>query len=500
MLPVRRTRRIALIVLAAFAICVLLLFLHSAGGESALARYKAELRAKGDKLTFAEFAIPPSTNLVHVACRDLFASNKFYFEGPTIELREYVLPGRVKVAWRGKMHTSPTNDQQDATEEFDVGDWSELDGRIKRHSSKLEQFRAALINPAPDLGWTYADTIQNLTNSFNVPRNSVTARAVVFGFSDTAISKMRNGEREKAIDDLMTIIRLAQFDRNDPELLQAMIRCASVEYGTGLTWQALQMPGCTDGELKAAQDGWQAVDILGPVERALMGERASIAIIAELVRHTPNGKMGGLFGTSTSLAGAKASLREYWEEHIVPMLYTITSINEDELLATKEVTAEIDYIRMLEANRPWPEVGLTMSNQMKQFEKGVRAGKRLFPFYISSIMVPSFISTSPRIGKAETERRLTIAAIAIKRYELKYGKPPPSLQALAGIRVFNGGADRFDERKAALLSVEERWRIPLVFRGTRRKGRRRRPNSGDNQRQAGVMGRAGRGLAVGGVG
>ena len=38
---------------------------------------------------------------------------------------------------------------------------------------------------------------------------------------------------------------------------------------------------------------------------------------------------------------------------------------------------------------------------------------------------------SPSVAvRAETERALTLAAIAVKRYQLRHGAPPPSLEAL----------------------------------------------------------------------
>ena len=434
MLPVRKTRRIALIVLAAFAICVLLLFLHSAGGESALARYKAELRAKGDKLTFAEFALPPSTNAVQVASHNIFATNKFSYGGPEIQLREYVVPGKVKVAWRGKTHSFPANSGQASSDKFIVGDWSELDAMIKRDAPKLDQFRAALVDPAPDFGWNYADTVQNFTNSWSVSRNYVAFRGVLFGLAHSALGEMHKGKREKSLADLITITRLAQFDRNDLVLVPAMIRPTIVDYGTCLTWQALQMPGWTDGQLKALQDGWEGVDILDPIEISFMSERANIPLIAELIRRAPGGKVDAIFGTFSATpsrsALSAASLKGYWQEHILPMVYKMTALNEDELLAMKQMTAEIDCVRMLKADRQWPEISLSLSNRAKEFEHKILGKGRICPYYISALAVPSLTHAWKRIGAAESERRLAITAIAIKRYELKYRKPPPSLGAL----------------------------------------------------------------------
>ena len=44
--------------------------------------------------------------------------------------------------------------------------------------------------------------------------------------------------------------------------------------------------------------------------------------------------------------------------------------------------------------------------------------------------IPNFQKAAITGVRAETERQLTIAAIALKRYQLHYGKAPPELAAL----------------------------------------------------------------------
>src|SRR5690348_10736056 len=93
------------------------LLVHRRQSRNALARYKAELRAKGEKLTFAELAFTPSTDPAYVASRLFFATNSFPEVNDADVLKdaipmEYVSAGKARVAWRGRLHLQSTNEMR----------------------------------------------------------------------------------------------------------------------------------------------------------------------------------------------------------------------------------------------------------------------------------------------------------------------------------------------------------------------------------------------------
>jgi hypothetical protein len=49
---------------------------------------------------------------------------------------------------------------------------------------------------------------------------------------------------------------------------------------------------------------------------------------------------------------------------------------------------------------------------------------------ISAIAIPNTTRAAATVARNETQRRLTIAAIALERYRLHNGQPPPDLDAL----------------------------------------------------------------------
>ena len=51
-----------------------------------------------------------------------------------------------------------------------------------------------------------------------------------------------------------------------------------------------------------------------------------------------------------------------------------------------------------------------------------------YPF--STMGIPNFVKASSIAINVETERQLTLAAIALKRFQMRHGQLPPSLEAL----------------------------------------------------------------------
>jgi hypothetical protein len=51
-------------------------------------------------------------------------------------------------------------------------------------------------------------------------------------------------------------------------------------------------------------------------------------------------------------------------------------------------------------------------------------------YLISMIAIPNYTRAGERAVQAETKRQMTLAAIALKRFELRLSKSPVSLEAL----------------------------------------------------------------------
>ncbi len=416
-----RTVRFALAMGGFLVIPVALLTLHHAFTTGALKRFKAELRAEGEKLTFVELAISPSTNLEEVACRNTFVSNTFTFEGNVPVLMNFVEPGKARVAWQGGLRVSPSAGRTNAS----AGNWEEFDRQNDAVAGALSEFRRVLEHPAPDTGWIYG-------NNLDSPRvNWVRIRNVAQALTSAEIGELHRGDFEAAHADLRALAALARVNRNDPRLVSSMIRVAISDLGLRGTWEALSAPGWDEAGLSELQRDWEQLDLVGALERGFLGERAFGSALMAKVRNSNDQEFRAIMGVMplSSAAGEKFPLTYRLRDHVVRMAYKLVSMDEDELFMLRTEQRAVETARLLNANRPWPEVRLVVSNHVAELERELNStyGRRLMA---SRIAIPNFSRTYEKTMQAEMLRRLTIAAIAIQRFQLRYGKRPANLAAL----------------------------------------------------------------------
>jgi hypothetical protein len=421
----RVIKRIATVAAIIAVVCGLLVLLHRTGGRSALEGYKAALRAKGGKLTFAEMALRPSTNIQEIACRkalDVYWSSAAASAStwPTPELMHYVSPGQPRLAWRRKLRV----DDGIAT------NWEWLEATNRATAAMLSPVLTALENPNPDTGWIYRDTFNNYMPG--PPRTFLRDRMVARSLVWAQIGELHRGNFDESRKYLRALIAMAQINRAEPTLIHQMIRVADGQLALEATWEALQSPGWDERNLASIQDEWQQVNFLAGMELCFSAERAQTEILMSWIREGHKHNLSSILNPPTGAnppPATPATFREFWKS-LPTMLYRITgSANEDELFQLTHYTEVLNLMHDVETNRPWPEVNIEMTNMMARMEKAI-GQSHSYRLLVSAITIPSFARGVRATVHSETLRRMTITAIALKRYELRNGKPPPDLAAL----------------------------------------------------------------------
>ena len=438
-------KQIILIVVLVAAILAIGLLARHTGNGSALTQYKAELRAKGEKLTLTELALPLSTNAEEVASREFFATNlddvttnKFRLTGPSAlwEL-EFVSPGKARVIWRGRLHLATNSTFQGITNVSALGDWVEFDRQNENVAARLGQFRQALQHPSPDRGWVYQDTLPYLTNRPKI--NFASERELAFGLANAEIGALHKEDLNPALADLHALISLAQQGQNELMMNLQMFRSTVATLALHATWEALQASNWNEQQLAELQQHWNQVDIYAGLERGILSQRATCQIIMQYLRQSKgNENWNGISMDSQSDPVLKillhTPLASFWKKHVTPAVYRMFSLDGDELFQLRNLSKEVEMCRLFKSNRPWPEIkainSLINSNMQAELS-GKSNGNVLFHNYMASAAIlPNLTRYLERYAHIETQRRLTITAIALKRYELKHGQPPPSLARL----------------------------------------------------------------------
>lgn len=399
-------------------------FTERSRARKALSAFKAKLLAQGEALTFEQagypFPLETNANLENFVVLADRLRSKSSIPGE-MDLLPYESPGRALVFWAGG---------QIKTAGFKAGAslnprWEELSADMDSSAALLAELRVELEHPPRYFGWNYKDPF-NMT-----PKNPfVQKRAVAQFLAADAVAALHEHQLVRAQSDLHALTQLAQVHRSDLTLVSAMIRVAVSTPGLFATWEALPAEGWDDASLLALQRDWEALDLLEALETGLVGERIFGAQAFQLTRGTNLNTQAKMMSLGAASKPGFAGLREqvmgkasimYWRGHA----------DEDELFYLRQSQIRVENVRRLRANASGAAIKLEMKAQFTEMEQVIDAPLGQYRHLFSALAIPSYSRAFDVAVQRETERRMTLTAIAIKRFHLRNGRYPVALSELA---------------------------------------------------------------------
>jgi len=414
-------RFIALGVVLFLLIIGVLLLGHGSSSRAALAKYKAELRAKGEILDFAQLAfLSPAerqnwnSNLVKLTTK-LGTSRPVILPG-AIEARKFIKGGTARVLWLEEAPLAPNKSGQKPRT------WSQFEQDMENNDVTLEELRRIAMEPLPENGLR--------TNTpFAIPPvpNFVALRSAAQWLVGEAECNLHQNRVADALNDLEAIVGLTERYRYEHSLVSQMIRIAVANLGLAATWDALQSTHWNESQLATLQRAWETVGLLDAVELGFTGERAAGERFWDTSRSA--GSQAKQMMRSVRQRSGSGIFEALFEDFVVVPAYNITSINDDELFYLKSMQATLDAIRALKLNEPWPKAKLVVDKQVTTISQ-ICGTPQQFRYLRSLIAIPNFSRATQTALHAETERQMTIVAIALQRYQMTHHIIAPSLDAL----------------------------------------------------------------------
>lgn len=296
-------RAIAFAILASITLLVLAASWISYQGRLDWARTKAELLAKGEKLTQIELAPPP------VADKDNFFADSIWKREPNS-------PGaKLKPSPIEKLDTPLTPAEAATFQKLlpDGGDFATAD-RVEASYWIVCNYRGYLsldenrdrvafliqlltpLHPAmdriqelfdrPAARWPYEYGRYVFATSRFDPYPGILPLAKALS-AEAALSSME-GDAHTASEDLISLLKLGETLKDDPLIYALMIRSTVLSMALGIIGTDLRLRVWSDAEILRIQNALQPIDLVAGGALALRGERGLSNQVIEAVSQNPS--------------------------------------------------------------------------------------------------------------------------------------------------------------------------------------------------------------------
>jgi hypothetical protein len=132
------------------------------------------------------------------------------------------------------------------------------------------------------------------------------------------------------------------------------------------------------------------------------------------------------FGSSPG----RTSLEEVLGTYLAIPAYKLAWMDQDELFYMRIMQEAIEPMRSLKEHHPWVKARVAVTNAIGRVEHLGSPVNCKLRYLVSFRTIPNFARAGDRAVEAETERQMTLAAIALSRFHLRHGNWPASLEAL----------------------------------------------------------------------
>ncbi len=419
----RRLKPLAKSLLALVILLVVFLSFERFRGQVALARYKQELLAKGEKLSPQEFGLS-------VSDADNGASNAFEaterLEPGTVlptsyPLRMRLVPsGRAIVGFQENFwaETGPHYHSGEWAREIVTNRWVQLAADLKANEAILTKIRASLEKPVLNNGLDLSEGIKmeflHLSRVKSLPR----------WLGSGCQLALREGRNSAALDYLLSEICLPKLLAEDQMVRSELVRITIGAIAMSDTWEALHAGGWTDEDLAALQKAWESQTFATAMVHGLEGEKFFCTVVAEQMRASNDDAFQMIYRQQSE------ALRDGFGDFVVKQIYCrvwrFAWSHQAQLREQKELQWLNGVMSTGAKAKCYSDIQAALTQSAEDIGK-----KRFYDVLrypgLNSVYASQAVLKAMR---AETDRSLTLCAIGLKRYSLRHGSLPASLEAL----------------------------------------------------------------------
>lgn len=427
----RRKILIAVVIFLAIFTGIWLVTLH-VQPEKEVEAYKKILRDQGEKLEISEVLPPPvapESNSVD-AVREAFGM--FGSGSEKIpDAMKMVAPGKAMIGWL----------QPEARGYDFTNSWDDFAAETAVDRPAIELLHQVLERPRLDFQLDYKKGAALLLPHLAPLKHAAQK------LDAAAVCDLHNGDAGAAATNILTLVELVQKNDSEEVLISHLVRMALLAIAVTPTWELLQATNVTDAQLAALQNGWERMNYFKDTEISFTMERVWMMEAIDKSRASPEG-FEKTFGLAASMSSSSSSSSGWtwspdWEEitkrprhAVAEVMWRFSWSYSDELRALQMEQIILETLRMIQTNQSQFYKADYDAMTARASSLGItNVGEAFF----RALKIPDFREEFGDWGlsaavnnaiRAETMRRVVVTAVALKRYQMKHGKFPETLNEL----------------------------------------------------------------------
>lgn len=404
--------------------------------ENAVETYKKSLREHGEKLEIDEVLPPPvapesnGVNLVESAFNLLSSADDSSNQPPAMRM---IAPGKALIGWQQP-------DLRDPGAYGYTNSWANAMADAESNRPAIELLQQAANYPAIDFQLDYK-------KGFAIPATLLMPLKISAQQLTAAVMcDLHGGDTASATTNLWTLLSLVQGEHDERLIISQMVRIAVVNIAAVASWELLQSTNVTDGDLARLQESWERMEFVRAIENAMTMERAMQEDLLQKAR-VSNSEFRRLLGWSS--ASGWSSSGDWWQDvqdrlkierdEVAVSIWRTKWSYSDEMLTLEYDQIALEAFRAIETNQPFLPAcnnmgsltaALNFTNSANQNWLLRVSGMDQFQRIFSELYFSPSEKIVRRVMAVEACKHIVIAAIALKRYQLRYGNLPEKLSEL----------------------------------------------------------------------
>ncbi|MBI4664550.1 MAG: hypothetical protein HY735_37635 [Verrucomicrobia bacterium] len=304
-------------------------------------------------------------------------------------------------------------------------DWGGFGLELASMTNEFQTLHRGLRLPPADPGWNYLEA--KGSGPLQIPGGKfgafVAKRMVAQTLGNATLCELHRTNLMAASAHLRALVSMTVLHEEGLNFVNQMIRLAIAGLAASATWEALQASGWTEPELADLQRCWERCRFVQPIIRTLEMERA-VAL-----QYFDSFRKAGAFPPFAGPTMVTNLFRVACEKYLLAPVYRISWAAKDKWFYARALQSSIEALRGLSENKSWKTAKPVVQLQFAEYTNKI-AGFTRYRYPVTQQVMPNLLLGFESMIRNQTHQQLTLAAIAIKRHQVRTGKLPPSLEIL----------------------------------------------------------------------